>query len=129
MLKLVLGVAAGVVVLMALVTAGQYLLHLTFPMPAVDVGDKAVIQRLMAEAPTGAKMGLIVVYTVAAFGAALAAARVSARRLAGLIATGVMLALTIANYVMLPHPVWLVAASLGLIAAGGWFGARAGAKT
>lgn len=128
MIKLILGVVVGVITIMALVAGGEYLLHLAFPMPAVDMGDKAAMQRLMSDAPMGAKIGLIVVYFVAAFGAAWAASKVSAKRLAGGVVTGLMLALTIANYVMLPHPVWLIVASLALITAGGWLGARLGAR-
>lgn len=128
MLKLFLGVVVGVVAIMALVMGGQYVLHAVFPMPAVDMTDKAALQTLMAQAPLGAKIGLIAVYTVAAFGASWIGTRVAGRRLAGGIVTGIMLALTVANYVNLPHPIWIVVSSLVLIAGGGWLGARMAAR-
>lgn len=128
MLKLILGVVVGVVVTMALVVAGEFALHAVFPMPMPDMTDKAALQTLMADAPMGAKVGLVVVYFIAAFGGAFVAAKVAARRMAGWISAGIMAALTVANFFMLPHPVWVVAASLALIVAGGWFGAKAGAK-
>lgn len=129
MLKLFLGVVAGVIAIMALVMGGQYVLHAVFPMPAVDMTDKAALQTLMAQAPTGAKIGLIVVYAIAAFGASWVGARIAGRRLAGGVVTGVMLALTAANYFMLPHPIWIVVSSLVLITGGGWLGARMAAKS
>lgn len=128
MLKLILGVVVGVVVIMALVVGGEFALHALFPIPMPDPNDVEAVKAAMANAPMGAKIGLIVVYFIAALGGAFVAAKVAARRLAGWIAGGVMAALTVVNFFMLPHPVWIVAASLILIAAGGWFGAKAGAK-
>lgn len=129
MLKLILGVVVGAVVMMALVAGGQFALHAVYPMPMPDMTDKAAMQALMAGAPMGAKIGLIVVYAIAAFGGAFVGSRIAASRLAGGVVTGLMAALTIANFFMLPHPVWIVATSLILILAGGWLGARAGART
>ena len=128
MLKLILGVVVGVVVMMALVAGGQFALHAVFPIPMPDPTDVEAVKAAMASAPLGAMIGLIVVYFIAAFGAAFVAAKVAASRLAGGIVTGLMAALTIANFFMLPHPVWIIAASLILILAGGWLGARAGAR-
>lgn len=128
MLKLILGVVVGVVVIMALVVAGEFALHAAFPMPTPDMSDPEAMRTLMANAPMGAKVGLVVVYFIAALGGAFIGAKAAARRLAGWIAAGAMAALTVMNFLMLPHPTWIIAASLVLIAAGGWFGARAGAK-
>ena len=127
MFKLILGVVVGVVVVMALVVGGEFALHALFPIPMPDPNDTEAVKTAMANAPMGSKIGLIIVYAIAAFGAAFVAAKVSARRLAGGITAGIMAALTIANFFMLPHPLWIMAASLILIAAGGWLGARAGA--
>ncbi|MBN8527942.1 MAG: hypothetical protein J0M36_01755 [Caulobacterales bacterium] len=128
MFKLILGVVVGVVVVMALVVGGEFALHALFPIPMPDPNDAEAAKAAMANAPMGAKIGLIVVYFIAAAGAGFVAAKVAARRLAGWITAGIMAALTIANFFMLPHPVWIVAASLILIAAGGWLGARAGTR-
>ncbi len=129
MLKLILGAVVGVVVIMALVVAGEFALHAAFPMPTPDMTDPAAMQALMANTPMGAKIGLVAVYFIAALGGGFIAAKVAARRLAGWITAGVMAGLTAMNFFMLPHPVWIIAASLILIAAGGGLGARAGAKT
>lgn len=129
MLKLILGVVVGVVVIMALVVAGEFALHAAFPMPTPDMSDPEAMQALMADASMGTKIGLAGIYFIAALGGAFIGAKASGRRLAGWIVAGIMAALTVMNFVMLPHPIWLVAASLILIAAGGWFGTEAGAKT
>lgn len=129
MLKLILGVVIGVVVTMALVVAGEFALHAAFPMPMPDMTDAEAMKALMIDAPMESKIGLVGIYFIAALGGAFVGAKVAARRLAGWITAGIMAALTVMNFVMLPHPIWLVAASLILIAAGGWFGTKAGAKT
>ena len=128
MLKLILGVVVGVVVTMALVVAGEFALHAAFPFEMADPENAEAVKAAMAAAPMGAKVGLVVVYFIAALGGAFVATKVASSRLAGGIVTGVMAALTIANFFMLPHPVWIIAASLAVILGGGWLGARAGAK-
>ena len=128
MLKLILGVVVGVVVVMALVVGGEFALHALFPIPMPDPNDAQAVKAAMANAPRGAMIGLVTVYFIAAFGGAFVGAKAAARRLAGWIAAGIMMLLTVANFFMLPHPTWIVAASLVLIAGGGWLGARAGAK-
>ena len=128
MLKLILAVVVGVVVLMSVVVGGEFALHALFPTAMPDPNDAEAVKAAMAAAPMGAKVGLIVVYFIAALGGAFVAAKVAASRLAGGIVTGLMAALTIANFFMLPHPLWIIAASLVLILAGGWLGARAGAR-
>ena len=128
MLKLILGVVAGVVVIMAVVVGGEFALHALFPIPMPDPKDAEAVKAAMASAPMGSKIGLIVVYFIAAFGAAFVSAKVAAKQLAGGVVTGLMAALTLSNFFMLPHPIWMVVASLVLILAGGWFGAKAGAK-
>ena len=128
MIRKILGVVFGIVVAMLAISGGQMALHLLVPMPPVDMQDPEAVKTMMASAPMAGKLGLALVYAVATFFGAAVAASVAKGRWAGWTITVVLLMLTVANFVMLPHPVWLVALCLVGIAGAGWFATRMGAK-
>ena len=128
MIGKILGVVVGMVVAILAIMAGQFGLHALVPMPAVDMQDPEAVKNLMASAPLTGKLGLAFVYAAATFLGAVVAARLARGRWAGWAVTTVLLMLTVANFVMLPHPTWLIALCLVAIAGAGWLGARAGAK-
>ena len=63
-------------------------------------------------------------YFVATALGAFTATRITVRVWSGWVVMAVMMAATVANFVMLPHPAWLMIAALVLIGAGGWLGIR-----
>lgn len=125
MVRKILGVLAGVAVAILAVVAGEFVLHALVPVPMPDRADAEAMQAMMASAPMAAKWGLVIVYFVATALGAYTATRITARVWAGWIVMAVMMAATVANFVMLPHPVWLMIAALVLIGLGGWLGIRA----
>ncbi len=128
MLGKILGVVFGIIVAGMAIAGGEFALHLLFPMPPVDMKDAEALKTMVASAPLGGKIGLAMVYAVATFLGAIVAASVAKGRWAGWTITTIMLMLTVANFVMLPHPVWLIALCLITIVLGGGLATRIGAK-
>ncbi|MDP1631355.1 MAG: hypothetical protein Q8L66_08040 [Caulobacter sp.] len=117
MLRLGLGVVVGIVVGFAIVMGGEALGHRVFPPPGgVDFTDPVAVKAMIAGMPVAALIMLVVGWAVAAFAASAVALLVSQRdRRAGFIASGVVLAATVANLLMLPHPLWVsVTAVVGI---------------
>ena len=125
-IKRVAGMVVGVVVTFSAVMAGEYLLHLVFPMPNLDLTNPEAVKAAMAAAPLGAKLGLAIVYGTAAFLGTFIATWIAGWRWSGWVPMGLLLAATIANFMMLPHAIWLVVLSLVLIVLEGWTGVRLG---
>ncbi len=128
MLKIILGIIAGVVVAFAAVIGGETLVHMLTGGPVVDMTDKAAVEAMMASTPVGAKIGVVATYFVAVLLGGFAATRVTGRAWSAWVVAAVLLAATIANYVMLPHPVWMIAASVVLIGLAGWLAGRFGVR-
>lgn len=128
MLRLVLGVLAGVVAGFATVFLIELVSGKLFPMPAgLDPTDAAAMKAYVAGLPAGAFALVLAALALGATDAAWIAARVAERRrLAGWIAGGIFLAVTLVNVVSIPHPLWFTVASLVLAAGGAGLGARLG---
>lgn len=120
MVRKILGVILGVLIAGIAVAAGEFVLAALWPMPQQAKLDPEAMKTFMAGVPLGMKIGLAVVYAVATFIGAAVAARVAKGRWAGWTITTIMLLLTVINFVLLPHPVWLVALCLiAIVVAGG----------
>lgn len=130
MLRLVLGVLAGVVAGFATVFLIELVSGKLFPMPAgLDPTDAAAMKAYIAGLPVGAFALVLGALALGATDAAWVAARVAERRrLAGWIAGGIFVAVTLLNVVGVPHPPWFVVASIALAAGGAWLGARLGGE-
>lgn len=129
-LKRVLAVIAGVVVAVLLVSLSDALVARLYPLPAgTEISDVEGLPVVIEAMPIGAMLMLVTGWALAAGIGAFVAVRLSEGRPAGvgLIVAGVILLATVANLVMLPHPVWMWPAALLLVPLFGWVGARAGA--
>lgn len=126
MLQRILGTIAAIVAVFGIVALGELLLHALFPMPAMDVNDPASVEAAIRSAPLMAKLGLVLLYGLAAYVGGLVGCLASRWIWGGRIAVALLLAAVVANVLMLPHPLWMVALSIGLVLFGGWIGIRAG---
>lgn len=123
MLRPVLAIVAGVVVGGVLIwiveNTGLYLFP---PPPDIDMTDPESLRTMMQRAPLGALLSVLVGWTLGAFAASWTAIRVSRLDVPwpGWAAAGIMIALSIFNMVMIPHPFWFVAAALLFMSAAGW---------
>jgi hypothetical protein len=125
-----LAVAGGVVAAMVLVTVGDALAGVIHPLPpGLDFSNRDAVRAAIAGMPLAAYVVLVGGWSAAAGVGAWTAARTapSHRLRAGLIVAAVLLASTIANLTMLPHPVWMWPVALLAIPVAGMVGARAGA--
>ena len=129
-LRQFLAVAGGIVAALVVVTLGDRLAGAIAPLPkGLDFNDRTAVAAAIAALPLAAKLVLVAGWAAAAaLGAWTAARTAPARRTAmGWIAAGFVLASTIANLAMLPHPAWMWPAAIVGIVAAGALGARAGA--
>lgn len=126
-IRLILGIIIGIAAGVGLVMLGDMLNHRFFPPPPeVQITNPEAIRDYMQTAPVLSLLGLPVTWTIAAFVASFAAAKIGARRWAGWVAGGVLIAATGLNLVMIPHPLWMLIAAIVFVPAGAWFGAQLG---
>jgi len=121
MLRLILGIVAGLVVGVALVWGLQMLGHAIWPLPAgVDTHDPEQVKGLIGKMPVMAVAWVAMAYGLAAFGGASVANIVAQGRLAaGWVVVGVLFAMSVATMFMIPHPFWFVGLTVALYLAAG----------
>jgi len=131
MLRTVLSVIAGIVAAFAIVIITDSLFHALAPSapPPADTSDREAVRAYVAGQPVGVLMAVLAGWTLAAFAGSALAARLARRgEMPGWIVTGLFLLATAANFLMVPHPMWMVALAVVLIVAAGWAGSRMGAR-
>jgi hypothetical protein len=132
MLRTILSVIAGILVAFAVTFASDALFHALVPSapPPADTGDREAMRAYVAGQPTGVLIALPAGWSLAAFAGSALAARLARRgAMPGWIVTGLFLLGTAANFLMVPHPTWMVVLGVALILAAGWAGSRMGART
>ena len=109
------GVFAGGLVVAVVEALG----HAIYPPPPFDGRDPASVRAMVSALPTGAFLSLVAAWTLGAFAGAAVALRLgSGRPRDAAIVGGVLLAATLANLAVLPHPAWvMVLGPLGIVAA------------
>ena len=132
MIRTVLSVIAGIVVAFAIVFISDALFHALVPSapPPADTGNREAMAAYVAGQPIGVLIALLAAWALGAFaGSALAAHLARRGEMPGWIVTGLFLLATAANFMMVPHPMWMVVLGVALILAAGWAGSRAGTRT
>jgi hypothetical protein len=96
------------------------------PPPDIDFSDPEAMRPYIATLPFLALLFPMIAWVVATFaGTALACKIGTANPLAfAAVVGGLVLAGTIANLIVIPHPVWFSAVSLAAIAASAWIAVR-----
>src|SRR5688572_11978981 len=110
----IIAVLAGIVISMVTITVVQMLGHQIYESPAgLDMNDKAAIAAYMEKMPIEAMLMVLLAYIAGAFLGGLIAARLAPRRpiLHAMIIGTLLFFAGIANFIMLPHPIWFFAAS------------------
>jgi hypothetical protein len=111
--RTILAIVAGIAVAFGVVALADFFIHQLFDMPAVPTN--ATRERLatyVTEMPLGAKFGVVSSWLLATLLGSYAAIKIATARkaLAAMVSTGALLAATLANVLMIPHPLWMVAA-------------------
>ena len=115
MFRTVAAVVAGIVVAFATVMLIDTLNHALFPPPeGLDFSDPDAIRPYLATLPMGAFLLILASSVVAAFVGTLLACYIGRGNplVYGGGVGGLVLAATIANFIAIPHPLWLVIATL-----------------
>jgi len=128
--RIILGVIIGVVIGFLLVMGGDMLNHALWPPPPeVQVTNPDSIREYMATAPIMSLLGLPVTWTIAAFAAAFAGAKIGTHAWVGWIAGALILAATGLNLALIPHPLWMLLAAIVFVPLAVWLGAKVGAPS
>ena len=127
-MKRTLATLAGIVVAVVLIGAVQFVSHKMFT-PAVmpDMNDPAAVRAFVMSMLFSAFLMVLLSYRLGTFTGGTVAVRVAARvspHTKPLVCTGIVggfvLAASLMNVVMIPHPIWFVVALLVAIPASTW---------
>lgn len=114
MQRAVFATIGGVIIGVVIVFIAEMIGHLIFPPPeGVDLKDPEQLKSIMHEIPLGAKIAVLVAWGLSTFGGGSAAVLMSGRKAwpAGIVAL-VMLAAAGFTLYAIPHPLWMVGATL-----------------
>ena len=114
MQRAVFATIGGVIIGVVIVFIAEMIGHMIFPPPeGVDLKDPEQLKAIMHEIPLGAKIAVLVAWGLGTFGGGSAAVLMSGRKAwpAGIVAL-VMLAAAGFTLYAIPHPLWMVGATL-----------------
>jgi hypothetical protein len=127
MVKNVAAAIAGIVTAFVMIMLIEKLGHVIYPPPTdLDFSDPEVMRPYIATLPFLALLFPMIAWVVGTFAGTIVACKIgTANPLAfAAVIGGLVLAGTIANLIMIPHPVWFSAVSLVAIAASAWIAVR-----
>ncbi len=119
MLRLVLGViagtVAGVIVVMIVEGAG----HMMFPPPeGTDLKDPEALKAIMHEIPIGAKIAVLVAWTLGVFAGGAVAKMIAKSAPAVWGVAGIFAIFTGMTLIQIPHPAWMIGGAVVAILVG-----------
>lgn len=125
MVRLVLGIVAGIVTGMIVISLMEMIGHAIWPPVAgMDAGDMDAVRASIAAMPPTALGFIVAGWTAGAFVGALVANLIARRALAGWIIAGLVVVSIIANAAMIPAPIWMPASGIVLALLAGWIASR-----
>jgi len=125
--RTLLAVLAGLAVMVLTVAAMEWLGHAMFPPPTgMDPADPEALERIIEILPVPSLAMVACGWALGSLAGAWVAARLAREfRLSAALAIGaVMTMLVLANFVMVPHPLWMVFAGIALPLPLAWLGWR-----
>jgi hypothetical protein len=126
MVRSIVAVLLGLLVANLVITVVQRTGHAVYPPPAgLDFNDREAVRKALAEAPTGALLFVLLSYAAGALaGGALTAWMARRAPLVHALVVGAFLtAAGVASVVMIPHPLWLTVAVIGIFLPAAYAGA------
>ncbi len=127
MLRKILGGLTGIVAAMSVIMFVQFIGHAVVPPPAgMDPGDPDSVRAAMAGMPIGALLFVLASYFAGAFFGTFVATWLGGASplINSIVVGGLVFAATVANLVMIPHPLWFSIAALAGIPVAAFFGGR-----
>jgi MFS family permease len=127
MLRSILGFLAGLATSWLTISVSQLLSARSYPPPpGADLRDPEALAAFIAAAPIPAMVLVVAGYALAALLGGWVAAMISRRHRAivAVLVGALVLVGVILNYMLIPHPVWMVVAGVLLPVPMAWLGAR-----
>jgi hypothetical protein len=115
MFRNVVAVVIGVVTAFVTVMLVDKIGHMVYPAPAgLDLANPDAVRPYLATLPVGAFLFILASSVVAAFDGTLVACLVGTvkPRVFGSVVGGFVFAASVANFIAIPHPLWLALATL-----------------
>jgi hypothetical protein len=115
MFRNIAAVIAGIVTAFVTIMLIDKIGHMVYPPPeGLDFTNPDAIRPYLATLPVGAFLFILASSVVAAFVGTLVACYIGTANatLFGAVVGGIVLAATIANFILIPHPLWLSLATL-----------------
>lgn len=119
MIRMILGAVVGITVAFVTVFVLQKIGHSVYPPPAnMDPSNTEEFMTYVASMPLGALLFVLASYLIGAFDGVFIACLVARMKyhVFGVIVGGLMLVATIANLILIPHPLWFSIAAVAGIA-------------
>lgn len=121
MLRTILAVIGGFITFFLLILAVQKIGHLVYPPPAdIDFSDAELARNYVETLPVGAILFVGFSYMIGAFGGTVVASAIGTLKplYFGVTIGGIVLAFTLMNFFIIPHPWWfMVAAPIAIVVA------------
>ena len=127
MLRKFFGGLAGIIAAFAVITLVQMIGHQVIPPPSgMNPADPDSIREAMASLPIGAFLFVLLSYFLGAFTGSFVATWLGGVRVrsSATVVGGLVFAATVANLVMIPHPIWFSVVALAGIPVAAFFGAK-----
>ncbi len=118
---------AGVATAVAIVFVVERIGHIIYPPPEnLNFADADAMETYIATLPILALLFPMIAWVVGTFAGSLVAIRIGTANpmLFSAIVGGLILAATIANLIVIPHPMWFSIVSVIAIAGAAWFAAK-----
>ena len=115
MFRNLVAIVVGVITAFVTVMLVDKIGHIVYPPPAgLDFTNPDAIRPYLATLPIGAFLFILASAVVAAFAGTLIACFIGTARPGtfGSVVGGIILAASVANFIAIPHPLWLVLATL-----------------
>jgi hypothetical protein len=128
-MRMALGVVAGLVVAFLCVFGVEFAGHALYPPPAgLDMSNPADQARLVEAMPAAAKALVLAAWFVGALLGAWTANRIVGRSIAGWAVALLVVAAGVATMLMIPHPAWMWTGGVALPLLAGWIADRMAAR-
>ena len=125
MLRIILGIVAGVVLAFVVLTGLQMAGHAIMPPPAgLDPADPEDLKQMVASASLAAKAWVVFAWFAATLAGGWLARRLSRTGWAGWFIGGLIVVGGIANMIMIPHPLWMQITAVAAPLLAGWIVTR-----
>ena len=125
LVKMILAVLIGVIAGGAIVFATEAIGHSLFPPPPdINLADPEDVKRLMASLPAGAFIMVLLGWFLGSFAGALVAFSIARKPGAAWAVAAIFILFTAMNFLMIPHPAWMIAAGLLIPLASAWLALR-----